>query len=253
MQSTLFSAQNTRDRQRLIAYLEERDMKVRALTIPSDGLDLSEENSKTDFFILHIRGFSDSCTELLKTIRSSNGAPVMVIDEGADEIDKILAIEMGATDYVQANVHDRVILARIHAMLRREKLNDQLDHSSKSDNSEQSTIESQGNCLEFAGWQLNIRTRMLTSPTQLQVKLTNSEFTLLMAFIERRNRVLSRDLLLQACYEDPSSVFDRNIDYLVLQLRKKLEADPKKPTIIKTEHGAGYLFSPKVSRPKSVV
>ena len=85
-------------------------------------------------------------------------------------------------------------------------------------------------------------------PAEESIKLTNNEFNLLVTFITHPQRVLTRDQLLEFSRADPAEVFDRTIDYLVLQLRRKLEENPSRPKIIKTEWGAGYKFIPEVIR-----
>ncbi len=79
-----------------------------------------------------------------------------------------------------------------------------------------------------------------------EVKLTAGEFNLLTAFLRSPRQILSREQLLSASRVHNEEVFDRSIDVLILRLRRKLEADPSKPALIKTERGAGYLFDAEV-------
>jgi DNA-binding response OmpR family regulator len=85
----------------------------------------------------------------------------------------------------------------------------------------------------------------LTDPEGTQIPLSKGEYALLLAFLEAPQRTLTREHLLQATriHED---IFDRSIDVQVLRLRRKLEADPTAPCVIKTERGVGYIFSPTV-------
>src|SRR6202022_149433 len=96
-----------------------------------------------------------------------------------------------------------------------------------------------GRC-RFGGWQLDRRTRRLTDPAGAPVTLTKGEYALLVAFLDAPLRPLTREHLLQATrvHED---VFDRSIDVQILRLRRKLEADPSAPHVIRTERGIGYV------------
>ena len=78
------------------------------------------------------------------------------------------------------------------------------------------------------------------------VELTHTEYVLLMAFLGAPQRILTREQLLELIRGDDCEVFDRSIDVQILRLRRKIEADPSRPQLIKTERGLGYFFSAKV-------
>ena len=88
----------------------------------------------------------------------------------------------------------------------------------------------------------------MTKPDGDEVALTAAEFNLLRVFVERAGRIQSRDQLLDSAMGRDWTPFDRAIDNLVSKLRRKIEADPAKPQLIKTVRGAGYVFTPKVTR-----
>lgn len=102
--------------------------------------------------------------------------------------------------------------------------------------------------MRFAGWRLDFVRRELLSPDGAITELTGGEYDLLVAFVERPQRVLSRDQLLDLARGRSASSFDRSIDVQVSRLRRKLEGDPHRKTVIKTVRGAGYIFVPKVER-----
>jgi two-component system OmpR family response regulator len=102
--------------------------------------------------------------------------------------------------------------------------------------------------VRFAGWTLHLKARRLESPRGKQVDLTTGEFELLAALVKVPGRVLSRDQLLEATRNREAGPFDRTIDVQVGRLRRKIEADPQRPEIIKSVRGAGYVFTPKVER-----
>jgi len=95
----------------------------------------------------------------------------------------------------------------------------------------------------FAGWELNLRSRRLTSPEGRRVELTNGELNLLQAFCAAPRQVLTREQLLDLSRWNCAEVYDRAIDVQILRLRRKIELNPAQPQYIKTERGAGYVFS----------
>ena len=101
----------------------------------------------------------------------------------------------------------------------------------------------------FAGWELNVRLRKLTSPSGEAVALTNNEFNLLAAFLAAPQRLLSRDQLLGLSRLHNDEVYDRSIDVQVGRLRKKIQPDETQPPLIRTERGARVMSSPRESRP----
>ena len=96
-------------------------------------------------------------------------------------------------------------------------------------------------------WGLDLASRALTSPAGAEIRLTTGEFELLAAFVNHANQVLSRDRLLDLSRHREAGPFDRTIDVQVGRLRRKLEDDPKNPTMIKTVRGGGYIFTPEVT------
>ncbi len=102
--------------------------------------------------------------------------------------------------------------------------------------------------MRFSGWRLNPRRRELFSPDDAPVELSAGEFNLLMALVERPNRILSRDQLLDIVYNREAALFDRSIDVQIGRLRRKIETNPKRPALIKTVRGAGYMLNCDVER-----
>jgi len=100
----------------------------------------------------------------------------------------------------------------------------------------------------FGPWHLNLDSRLLRNDVGVSHKLTDQEFRLLKVMLDHPQRVLSRDFLLEATRADASEVFDRSVDYHVMKLRRKIEADARRPQLIKTERNAGYLFNALVQR-----
>ncbi len=110
-----------------------------------------------------------------------------------------------------------------------------------------STHEPRGARFAFAGWTLDIAARRLADPQGAEVVLTGGEFDLLAVMLQHPGRVLSRDFLLEQTRGREAAPFDRTIDVQVGRLRKKIEADPEKPELIKSVRGAGYVLIPAVT------
>ncbi len=104
-----------------------------------------------------------------------------------------------------------------------------------------------GDTAKFDGWTLDLGSRRLTSPQGEEVELSTGEYDLLLAFATHPRRVLSRDQLLDLARGRTAAPFDRSVDIQVMRLRRKIEADPKEPRLIKTVRGGGYMFAAEVS------
>jgi two-component system, OmpR family, response regulator len=215
-----------------------RDHDIRAVsTSRRDEVNGLLARSQPDLVVLDLRLGQEDGLDLLREIRSQSDVPIIITTgQRRDEIDRVVGLELGADDYITKPFGLRELLARIRAVLRRREagqVNTQRDTE-------------KGRC-RFGGWQLDRRNRRLTNSAGELVALTKGEYALLIAFLDAPQRTLSREHLLQATriHED---VFDRSIDVQVLRLRRKLEADPSTPSIIRTERGVGYVFSLPVER-----
>ncbi|AMX07143.1 histidine kinase [Enterobacter asburiae] len=104
--------------------------------------------------------------------------------------------------------------------------------------------------IAFNGWTLDTTRCELSDPQRNPVPLTQGEYGLLLALTQNARRVLSRDRLLELTHSESADVFDRTIDVLIMRLRRKIEANPHQPALIKTIRGLGYVFATDVSRPE---
>src|SRR6267143_1905628 len=183
------------------------------------------------------RGSRASCAarlgmELARKVREEGATPIIIVTGKHDEADRVMGLEIGADDYVMKPFSPRELLARIRAVLRRyQTAREVLARGDKR------------RAYRFAGWELNLGSRRLTSPEGRRVDLSNGELNLLQALCAAPQRVLTREQLLDLSRLNGAEVYDRSIDVQILRLRRKIEPNPAQPQYIRTERGAGYVFS----------
>lgn len=224
---------------------EIRDLVSRFLTqhgfrvsVARDGREMKQVLSDwhIDLVVLDLMLPGEGGLTLCRDLRASSEVPVIMLTAMGEETDRIVGLEMGADDYLSKPFNSRELLARIKAVLRR------AEHRPSQKRNLGETI------LCFAGWKLDPNRRRLESPQNLVVDLSAGEFELLIAFVEHPQRVLNRDQLLDLTRGREAIPFDRSIDNQVLRLRRKIETDPKRPELIKTIRGGGYMFVGPVER-----
>jgi len=192
--------------------------------------------SPVDLVILDLMLPGEDGLTLARVLRQETPNVAIIILTGRGEIvDRIIGLEMGADDYLPKPFHLRELLARVKSVLRR-ALSRSVENQAASPRSK----------AKFAGWNLDLSSRELLSPSGKEVRLTTGEFDLLAAFVNNANQVLTRDRLLDLARNREGGPFDRTIDVQVGRLRRKLEEDPQRPTMIKTVRGTGYIFTPPV-------
>lgn len=188
-----------------------------------------------DVVVLDLMLPDESGLDLCRWVRETSGLPVIMLTAQGDPISRVVGLEVGADDYIGKPFEPRELVARINAVLRR------------VNRGEPAPAPDADRRVRFDGWELDRVQRELLSPDQLVVPLSNAEFRLLSAFVERPNRVLSRDQLIDASRAPGVDVNDRSIDLAVSRLRQKLGDTPREPRLIRTVRGEGYLFAAKVT------
>lgn len=208
------------------------------ITQASDGRDMAAKlaNAQIDLVVLDVMMPGEDGLSLCRKLAAETTIPVILLTAVTSETDRIIGLEIGAEDYVCKPFSPRELLARIRVVLRRR--------------GRVEPAQSAGTAARFAfaGWKLDLRARTLLSATGGHVELTTGEFDLLQAFVEHPGAVLNRDQLLDLARGRASLSVDRAIDVQVMRLRRKLEADPQAPQLIKTVRNSGYIFTPEVSR-----
>lgn len=222
-------------RELIADYLTNHGFRV---SVASGGVDMARilAEEPVDLVVLDLQLAGEDGLQLVNELRTQSNLPIIVITgHWRDEVDRIVGLELGADDYLTKPFSLRELLARVRAVLRRAEV----DRAAPQ-------VDGGGARYRFAGWELNLRTRRLTSRTGTSVGLTVGEFNLLAAFIRSPQQVLSREQLLAATRLHDEEVFDRSIDVQILRLRRKLEIDSSAPELIKTERGVGYVFAAPV-------
>lgn len=196
------------------------------------------KNSDYDIILLDIMMPGEDGLSFCRFVREHTEIPVIFISAKTEETERIIGLELGADDYVTKPFSPRELVARIKVILRRAGGSVYSSVGNKS-----------GKSFEFSDWVLRTDQRNLRDGNGVNVALSSGEYELLLALLERAGQVLNRDQLLDITQGREAGVFDRSIDNQVSRLRRKIEADPKKPEIIKTVWGGGYVLAGDVRVP----
>ena len=189
------------------------------------------DGGRFDLVVLDIMMPGENGLSLCRHLRATSSLPVIMLTALDEETERIIGLEMGADDYLAKPFNPRELLARIRAVLRR------AGGASVGD------APSADGLRKFAQWQLDMAKRELRSADGVLQPLTAGEYDLLAAFVEHPKRVLSREQLLDLTKGRSTVPFDRSVDVQLSRLRRKIEADPKSPELIKTVRGGGYILA----------
>jgi DNA-binding response OmpR family regulator len=213
-------------------YLSANELRV---TTGATGADMARalDEHAVDLVVLDLRLPEEDGMLLARKLRENSAVPIIIVTGKGEEADRVMGLELGADDYITKPFSPRELLARIRAVLRRYQTARDL----------MPARDEGRRAYRFAGWELNLLTRRLVAPDGRRVEITNGEFSLLQALCAAPQRVLSRDQLLELSRLHGAEVYDRSIDVQILRLRRKIESNPSEPEFIKTERGAGYVFS----------
>jgi len=221
-------------RELIVHYLGDHDLRVTAVTSEREMRSVLARDP-ANLVVLDLRLGRENGLEIARALRAETKLPIIILTALQDEADRVMGLELGADDYVTKPFSPRELLARIRALLRRSRM-----HETVAD------AVADVRAYRFEGWELNVRLRKLRAPAGHGVSLRNAEFNLLLAFLASPHRVLSRQRLLELSRLHDAEVYDRSIDVMVGRLRRKVEQDPRNPSLILTERGAGYIFTPAV-------
>ena len=210
----------------LSAALEDEGYRVDTYV---DSLEALEGivRKPVDLAILDIKMPKMDGMELLGNLRQKNDVPVIFLTSKDDEVDEVMGLRMGADDYIKKPFSQRLLMERIHAVLRRHEL--------------QSQDNSRGEVMRRGDLVLD-KSRHLCAWKDTEVNLTVTEFLLVEALARRPGHVKNRDQLIDAAYGEHIYVDDRTIDSHVKRLRRKFKAVDEEFAEIETLYGVGYRY-----------
>jgi len=219
----------------LAGHLERHGYRVTTAS-SGGGMQRALERARIDFVVLDVHFSEEDGMRLCRSLRAVSDVPFIIVARRADEVDRILGLEMGADDYLAKPVNSRELLARMRNILRR---------AGAAGNAVPST---RARLFRFGGWQLDIVARELCDPHGARANLRNSEYRVLSSLLAHGNRVVSRGKLIELARGRDAGPFDRSIDVRISRLRQILGDDARVPRIIKTVHGEGYVIGVLVER-----
>ena len=229
MEKILVIEDDRATRKALQQLFEPEGFAVELAETGAQGLAAFKSN-RPNFVILDLKlpqvGGQDVCRQIRK---ESEEVPIIILTGAADEVDRVLLLELGADDYVTKPFSPKELLARVRAVLRRARRSPVVEQASFGD------VE-----VDFQ--------KMEVYRGDRAVPLTPQEFKLLKYFAQNPERVLSRDQLLNDVWGYNSYPSTRTVDSHILTLRQKLEKDPSRPVHFVTVHNAGYKFVPSSRR-----
>lgn len=220
-------------RKRLKTYLQSEGYTV---FDAESGQKLREilESTSVDLVVLDLVMPGEDGLSITRYLRENTRVGILILTGKGEAVDRIVGLEMGADDYLAKPFELRELLARVRSILRRMEVNGQQNHGAGN------------HTVRFDGWALDRQKMELCRHGGDPIHLTSAEYRLLEKFVDNAGRTLSRDQLMDAMAEREWTPFDRSIDLHISNLRKKIEPDPKKPTLIKTVRGFGYVFTAAV-------
>ncbi len=224
---------------------EMRELVSRALV--KDGFRVSSvgdgkamrqalADARIDLVLLDLMLPGEDGLSLCRALRAQSDIPIIMLTAKGDEVDRVVGLELGADDYVPKPFGSRELIARIRAVLRRNRAR------------VAPAAQDRPKRYKFDRWTFDADRRELLADDAVATPLSTGEFDLLLVLVEHPQRTLSRDQLLDLARGRAANAFDRSMDTQVSRLRKKIERDPSDPQIIKTVWGGGYIFAPEVRR-----
>lgn len=218
-------------RKLLERYLIAQGFRV---SVAEDGRAMEDQlqASEINLIVLDVMLPGRSGLDLCRSLRDRSHIPIILLTALKEDVDRIIGLELGADDYMGKPFNPRELAARIRAILRRVEEKGSFGKLSRQ-------------VLRFAGFIADPETRRVVRIDGSEISLTAAEFSLLLAFLERPGKMLSRDYLLDITKGRDASPFDRSIDVLVSRLRRKLN-DIDKQQLLKTQRNGGYQFVARV-------
>ncbi|HET6970003.1 MAG TPA: response regulator [Phenylobacterium sp.] len=225
---------DTQLREQISGYLAEYGYQVHVAG-DAKAMDRVLGAAPIDLVVLDLMLPGEDGLSICRRLSADSGPAIIMVSAMGEEIDRVLGLELGADDYLAKPCSPRELLARVRAVFRR------LEEA-------RGGAPRRGKGYQFQGFVVDTLRRQLRAPNGATILLTSGEFSLLSAFLDHPQRILSRDQLLDIARGEDTDVFDRAVDVQINRLRRKLHACSD-GEIIKTVRGAGYMFDVAVTRP----
>ena len=222
---------DTRLRSLLTRYLGEQGFNVQTA---ADGqqMDRLRKREHFDLLVLDLMMPGEDGLSICRRLRGAgDSVPIIMLTAKGEEVDRIVGLEMGADDYLPKPFNPRELLARIHAVLRRQKT--EIPGAPLKEKTQ----------VAFGDVLVNLNTRTVTKGDEV-ITLTTGEYSLLKVLLQHPNEPLSRDKLMTLARGREQGSFDRAIDVQISRIRKLIEVDPANPRYLQTIWGFGYVFVP---------
>jgi two-component system, OmpR family, alkaline phosphatase synthesis response regulator PhoP len=211
-------------------YLEHAGFAVRIAETGEAAIQ-AVHHDRPDLVVLDLGLPGIDGLDVTRAIRRDSALPVIMVTARADELDKLLGLELGADDYMTKPFSPRELVARVRAVLRR---------------AESSTDPRPDEIIRAGGLTMDVG-RMRTLLGDRPIDLTPTEFALLVALARQPGRIFTRSQLLDAIHGVAFESFERAIDTHVKNIRRKLEPDPRRPAHLLTVYGVGYRLADETS------
>ncbi|MBI1198736.1 MAG: response regulator [Phenylobacterium sp.] len=224
---------DTQLREQIVAYLGDHGFQVHAAADAKE-MDRALSAAPIDLVVLDLMLPGEDGLSICRRLTAEGGPAIIMVSAMGEEIDRVLGLELGADDYLAKPCSPRELLARVRAVFRR------LEEA-------RGGAPRKGKGYQFQGFIVDVLRRNVRAPNGATILLTSGEFSLLSAFLDHPQRILSRDQLLDIARGEEADVFDRAVDVQISRLRRKLHACSD-GEIIKTIRGAGYMFDAAVTR-----
>jgi len=222
---------DSRLRDLLVRYLGDQGLEVKAVGDAAQ-MDKLRTREHFDLIVLDLMLPGEDGLTICRRLRGTGDTtPIIMLTAKGEEVDRIVGLEMGADDYLPKPFNPRELLARIHAVLRRQTTTPpgapQVDEPA----------------VRFGNIEVDFAARALKRGDEL-LPLTTGEFAVLKVLLQHPRQPLSRDKLMALARGREQGPFDRAIDVQISRLRKLIESDPAQPRYLQTVWGFGYVFVP---------
>jgi two-component system phosphate regulon response regulator OmpR len=192
------------------------------------------ERATPDVVLLDLRLPREDGLTLARYLRERYDVGIIMVTGSGEIVDRIVGLEVGADDYVTKPFDPRELLARVKSVLRRTQARPAAEPADGA----------AAQRIRFGRCSLDLASHQLFDGADREIPITTMEFDLLKVFTEHPGKALSRDRILTLTRNREWDPYDRSIDIRIARLRRKVEADPENPQVIRTVRGVGYMFVP---------